>query len=111
MLGGGGGWTKRMLDASTYPSGPPFSETKVSTLVVWVLVTRRAAWIVSFSTTCTPRPRACVDAATDTAAYRFAGPSALTAVDGRMAPTRTTGLSDRTTWLRKNAVSSMVSVP
>lgn len=39
------------------------------------------------------------------------GPSALMAVAGRMAPTRTMGFSLRTVEVRKNAVSSSVSVP
>ncbi len=38
-------------------------------------------------------------------------PSADIAVPGRIEPTTTMGLSVRTTRLRKNAVSSMVSVP
>ncbi len=45
------------------------------------------------------------------ALYRFSGPSALTAVDGRIEPTMTTGLSVFTVRFRKNADSSRVSVP
>jgi hypothetical protein len=41
----------------------------------------------------------------------FAGPSAEMAVEGLIAATRTTGLSVVRTCSRKNAVSSMVSVP
>ena len=41
----------------------------------------------------------------------FSGPSALSEVDGRIEPVRTTGLSVFTTRLRKYAVSSIVSVP
>ena len=41
----------------------------------------------------------------------FSGPSALSDVDGRIEPVRTTGLSLLTTRLRKYAVSSIVSVP
>ena len=41
----------------------------------------------------------------------FSGPSALSDVDGRIEPVRTTGLSVLTTRLRKYAVSSIVSVP
>ena len=41
----------------------------------------------------------------------LAGPSGETAVDGLIAPVITTGLSVFTVRLRKNAVSSMVSVP
>ena len=42
---------------------------------------------------------------------RLAGPSALTAVAGRIAPVMTTGLPRAVTRSRKKAVSSIVSVP
>ena len=46
-----------------------------------------------------------------TALRRLRGPSAERAVAGRIAPVSTTGFSLFTTRLRKNAVSSIVSVP
>ena len=46
-----------------------------------------------------------------TALSRLSGPSALIAVAGRIDPTSTTGLSDRTVRFRKYAVSSSVLVP
>src|SRR6266700_3441999 len=79
--------------------------------VVLVFVSECAAWIWSFITTRTPLSFAFGSAATATALYRFKGPSALTAVDGRIEPTSTTGLSLFTVKLRKYAVSSIVSVP
>ena len=74
---------------------------KVWTSVVLVLVSEWAAWIQSFITTSTPRPRARGSIATPTALYKLIGPSALTAVDGRIDPTITTGLSVFTVRLRK----------
>ena len=93
------------------PTGPALGDLKVWTSVVFVLVTSRALWISSFSVTRTPRPRLSGAAAILTAFRRLSGPSAPIAVAGRMAPTSTTGLSVATVRSRKNAVSSIVSVP
>ena len=49
----------------------------------------------------TPFPLDSFAPATTTALYKLRGPSALRAVDGRMAPTKTTGLSLFTVRLRK----------
>src|SRR3954468_17796222 len=86
-------------------------DRKVWTSVVLVLVTSWALWISSFSATRTPRPRLPGDAAILTASRRLSGPSAPLAVAGRMAPTSTTGLLVAVVRSRKNAVSSIVSVP
>src|SRR5574337_1085843 len=59
----------------------------------------------------TPRSRASGLAATVAASKRFIGPSAESAVAGRMAPVKTTGLPGGRTRSRKKADSSMVSVP
>ena len=56
-----------ILPVCTRPTGPRFGLLNVSTLVVSVLVTLRAAWISSLSTTSTPRPLAPGLAATATA--------------------------------------------
>ncbi|MNH37229.1 hypothetical protein D3C79_981070 [compost metagenome] len=74
---------------------------KVCTPVVLVLVTSRASSTVSFMATMTPRPLESGSEAVTTALYRLSGPSALMAVEGRMAPTSTTGLSLLTVRLRK----------
>ncbi len=50
-------------------------------------------------------------AATATALKKFSGPSAESAVAGRIEPVRTIGLAVLATRFRKYAVSSMVSVP
>jgi hypothetical protein len=105
------GSTNLTVAASTKPAGPAFGETNVCRLVVLVLVASRDSWMVSLRTISTPRPWASFEAATFTAPCRLAGPSALIAVEGRMDPTSTTGLSLATTCSRKNAVSSIVSVP
>ena len=84
---------------------------KVWMAVVLVLVSECAPCIQSFIMTRTPRPLALGSPATPTALYRFNGPSALTAVEGRIEPTSTTGFALLTIRLRKKAVSSMVSVP
>src|SRR3954468_11848559 len=86
------GSTNRTRAASTYPAGPELGEEKVWRLVVLVLVASRDSWMVSLSTIRVPRPFASGDAATFTPAYRFAGPSALMAVEGRIEPTSTIGL-------------------
>ncbi|MNT74425.1 hypothetical protein D3C71_1599340 [compost metagenome] len=75
------------------------------------LVTSRAAKIESFIKTITPLFLASSEEAKATALYRFNGPSADSAVEGRIEPTSTIGLSVCTTKFRKKAVSSMVSVP
>ena len=59
----------------------------------------------------TPRPCDCLSAATATALNKLRGPSALSDVDGLMDPVSTTGLLLFTVRERKNAVSSIVSVP
>ena len=79
--------------------------------MVWRFATRRAAWIVSFATTRTPRPTDCGSAATLTALWRLAGPSAPSAPAWRIAPVRITGMPPAAVRSKKNAVSSMVSVP
>lgn len=56
---------------------------------------------VSFITTSTPRLAEALSAAVTTALYRLNGPSALIDVDGRIAPTITTGLSHFTVRSRK----------
>jgi len=66
-----------------------------------ILETSRPLLISSFIVTSTPLPRASLLAATLTALYRFSMPSADIAVPGRIEPTRTIGLSVRTTRLRK----------
>src|SRR5436190_24079315 len=78
-----------ILPVFTNPTGPRLSERNVSTLVVSVLVTLRARWMESLRTTRTPRPADLGLAATATALYRFAGPSAPTAVAGRIDPVNT----------------------
>ena len=75
------------------------------------LVTSRAAKIPSFIRIITPLPFALSEAASATALYKFSGPSAESAEGGRIEATSTMGLSVLTTRLRKNAVSSTVSVP
>ena len=97
------------------PMGMWLGEQKVCTLDVCVLVTWRAAWISSFITTRTPRPRAASADATRAEPSRLAMPSADGASLPRIAPVTTTGLPFKSMLLkhasRKNAVSSSVSVP
>ncbi len=76
-----------------------------------VLVTSRAAWISSFSSTSTPMPRAAGLAAVRTALTRFIPASVDSALAGRWLPTSTTGTSTFSVRLRKNAVSSSEAVP
>ena len=73
----------------------------VCTAVVLVLVSEDAPWIQSLTTTSTPRPAASLSAATATALKKLSGPSADSAVEGRIAAVSTTGLRDFTTRLRK----------
>jgi hypothetical protein len=80
---------------------PSSGDLKVSVVTVLVLVTSRAALIWSFITTSTPLPTASALPAVSTALYRLIGPSAEIAVDGRIAPTTTTGLLLLTTRFRK----------
>ncbi len=84
---------------------------KVSRRSVDVLVTSRAAWISSFRSTSTPRPRASGAPATRTALTRFSAASELRPVAGRCDPTRTTVASTCSVRFRKYAVSSSVAVP
>jgi hypothetical protein len=84
---------------------------KVSSRSVDDLVTSRAAWISSLSSTSTPSPRASGAAATRTAFRRFIAASELRPVAGRCAPTTTTGASTFSVRFRKYAVSSRVAVP
>ncbi|MNT86046.1 hypothetical protein D3C72_2262910 [compost metagenome] len=65
------------------------------------LLTSRALWIWSPMATSTPLLAADGSAASSTALYKLIGPSADRAVDGRMAPTSTTGLRLLTTRFRK----------
>ena len=80
---------------------PSSGVRNASSVEVLTLVTSRAAWIWSFIDTSTPLPTASGLAASSTALYRLIGPSAEIAVDGRIAPTSTTGLRLLTTRLRK----------
>ena len=93
------------------PILPAFGDLNVSTPVVLVFVTSRAAWISSFIVTTTPLPTLSLLIATFTALNKFNGPSALSEPLFLIAPTMTTGLSLLTTRSRKYAVSSIVSVP
>ena len=95
----------------TCPIGPRSGETNVAVLEVCVLRTYRAAWISSANTTSAPRPRDSEDAATWTAATRFAGPSGPGRVGFRIAPVTTNGASCGHTRSIRYAVSSSVSVP
>ena len=72
---------------------PELGDWKVPTSCVSVLSTLCASNIFPFIATNTPLPLESGDAATTTALYRFNGPSALKAVDARIEPTSTTGLS------------------
>ena len=83
------------------PTRPRSGERKVWTAVVLVLVSEDAPWIQSLTTTSTPRPAASLFAATATALKKLSGPSAESAVEGRMAAVRTTGFFDLTTRFRK----------
>ena len=56
--------------------GPVSGDTKAPGPAVRTFRTRTALWIWSSSTTSAPLSRTCGDAATSTAASRFAGPSA-----------------------------------
>ena len=76
-----------------------------------VLLTVLAAKMQSENTTSTPLPFASLEAATQTASYRFIYPSAEIDVAGRIEPVKTTGLSVLTARFKKYAVSSIVSVP
>ena len=75
------------------------------------MATSRADQMLPFITTSTPCPAAAGLAATPTAWYRLAGPSAEIAVPGRMAPVKTTGLPLLSSRCSRYADSSMVSVP
>src|SRR4026209_2837735 len=93
------------------PMRPRTGERNVCTAVVLVLVSDEAPWIQSLTTTSTPRPAASLFAATATALKKLSGPSAESAVDGRIDAVNTTGFLDLITRFRKYAVSSIVSVP
>ena len=69
--------------------------------MVAVLVTSRAAWTSSFSTTSTPIPRASGLAAVRMALTRFMPASDDSALDGRWEPTSTTGIGTFTVRFRK----------
>ena len=73
----------------------------VCTAVVLVFVSDEAPWIQSLMTTSTPRPTASWLAATATALKKLSGPSADSAVDGRIDAVSTTGFFDLTTRFRK----------
>src|SRR5262245_22572879 len=96
---------------ATVPISPDSGDMNVCTAVVLVFVSDAAPWIQSLMTTSTPRPADSLLAATATALKKFNGPSADSAVAGRIAAVRTTGFADLTTSVRKYAVSSIVSVP
>jgi len=83
----------------------------VCTSVVLDFVTSRALCRSSLIASITPRSRASMSAATETALYKLSGPSALNEVAGRIEPVSTTGRSDVTVRCRKYPVSSAVSVP
>ena len=83
------------------PTRPRSGERNVCTAVVLVLVSEDAPWIQSLTTTSTPRPAASLLAATATALKKLSGPSAESAVEGRIAAVRTTGFFDLTTRFRK----------
>ena len=91
--------------------GPRSGAWKVSTRVLFVFVTSRAAKTRSSITTIAPRPRDCGSVATRALLVRFAGPSAPAMSDGRIAPVTMTGRSAGSVRSRKYAVSSIVSVP
>ena len=76
-------------------------ERNVCNRSVEVFVTSRAAWISSFSTTSTPMPRASGLAATRIALTRLMPASVDSALDGRCAPTSTTGTRTFSVRLRK----------
>ena len=83
------------------PTSPRSGDRNVCTAVVLVLVSDEAPWIQSLTTTSTPRPAASLLAATATALKKLSGPSAESAVDGRIAAVSTTGFFDLTTRFRK----------
>src|SRR5262249_56474024 len=89
------------LPNKTAPTNPASPELNVSTSVVCLLITSWAESTSSSIDTSTPRPLAVGSAATETALKIFSGPSALIAVEGRIEPVKTTGLSLFTTRLRK----------
>ena len=95
----------------TQPSGPPCGLVKVSAASVWVLRVPRAGNSCPPKPMRTPSPRAAGFAAAVTASPRFRGPSLSGASAARCAPVRTTGRSSSWKRSRKNAVSSVVSVP
>ena len=78
------------------PSRPNSGESNASGLEVRIFVASRAAWIASFIATSAPMPTAAELAASATALYRFIGPSAESALAGRIAPVSTIGFSERT---------------
>jgi hypothetical protein len=80
---------------------PESGDRNVCTAVVLVLVSDDAPWIQSFTTTITPRSREVLLAATATALKKLSGPSAESAVEGRIEAVRTTGFGDLTTRFRK----------
>ncbi|KAG7152429.1 hypothetical protein HYQ46_011729 [Verticillium longisporum] len=90
---------------------PPSEARNASTEFACILLVRKAEPILSLRVTRTPRPRALGLAASVTASRRFSGPSALMIVAGRIAPTKTIGLSVCTVRSTKKADSSRVSVP
>src|SRR6056297_107213 len=66
---------KKTPSSSTIPKGPNPGESKVATLLVYVFVTSRAAWISSFRQITVPHPSEYLDAATSTEENTFLGPS------------------------------------
>ena len=83
---------QRGTPSTTNPNGP-CGEANASSRMACTLVTSRALCTSSFITTSTPRPADEGCAATATACSRLAGPSAASAVPGRMAPVSTMGLA------------------
>ena len=76
-----------------------------------VLVTSRAAWISSFSSTSTPLPRLSGLAAVRTPFTRLMAASVDRPEAGRCEPISTTGTSILSTRFSTQAVSSSVAVP
>ena len=83
------------------PTGPNSGEANEPADSVWIFWASDAVRICSFITTITPRSREAGDAATRTAASRFAGPSHPASEIVRIAPTRTTGLGDTSEQIEK----------
>ena len=106
-------WSMTTRSPSIRPSDPRFRPRNVSNAEACVFVTSSAASIDPSRTTTAPRSAAAAssDAATRTALARFAGPSYVEALAARIAPVTTMGLGPGCRRSRKNAVSSIVSVP